>query len=535
MKRNSPWLPPLMLFVAALSAVLVVPEVSGIDESVRVRVADALVSRGEVNIPFWVGHDDEYINVYYNRERNRHYGLWNLGQSLVLAPFVAAGNAAATLGSDATERDLWRGAFIAVGYAAFINALLAWVSFGVLRRMRLSRRSAALGVLCLLFFGQWLVWGHSLQEESLCALLLMTALWLGLKSRQGSWLACALGMGACFGFLANVRFNGAFCALALLLWIMLLSGRSRALKIAIAAVAAALPFAVLWLWYNYARTGDALASPYVLNLRLMRDELGVDTRWQPTPLRLWSFLFGYDNGALWFGLPLLLLPVLWRRGRAWLGTGALMLLLALVAHTLMICGFYAGTGVQGAGSPRYLAHQLMVLGPFWFVALRRAWVLARRQARFRLLAPVVMVLCVASLMFQASARLLHPELEATQDVFYELSGERPPLPYHHLPRRLKNLGLALTGDLTEFTYPAGFSTRNHEIPRNPAGEARHTMLSLPPAYFLFLERFSGPLPQQGRALAWGGWWGALGLCVASAAWLGLRLHKARPSQAAQRG
>ena len=147
---------------------MVLPEISGTDETVRIRVANSLVTRGEVSIPFWAS-DDKYTNVYVNEERGLTYGLWNIGQSLVLAPFLALSNPLKESVADPVGKTLVQGAVVSIGYALFVNVLLALATYGVLRQMRLSRRSSALGVLVLALCTQWLVWGMSMQEESLCA------------------------------------------------------------------------------------------------------------------------------------------------------------------------------------------------------------------------------------------------------------------------------------------------------------------------------------------------------------------------------
>lgn len=479
---------------------MVLPEISGTDETVRIRVANSMVTRGEVDIPFWEGFDDKYTNVYVNTGRGKTYGLWNIGQSLVLAPFVALSNPLKESVSDPVGKTLVQGAIVSIGYAAFVNVLLALATYGVLRHMRLSRKSAVVGVLVLALCTQWLVWGMSLQEESLCALLLMAALWCGLCARQSAmpW-RWGVAMGCLFGFLANVRFNGAFAAGAILLWCAwAIPDRKRALMFTGTVVLSALPWAALWLWYNWARTGDAFLSPYAANFALMRRDLGMDTSWHFSYVRWAWMLVGLDNGAIWFALPLLFLPSLRVHaprptGRGWL---ALLMLIALFLHAVLLSGFYAGVGVQGAGSPRYLGHQLILFGPLVWVALRRAWLKKTRLARAGI-AAVLVVSCV----FQLSARLLNPELEASQDVNAEQAGVPHPKPELHLPRRFNNLGMAFLGKLEKQTYP-GFAQID------PVTKSRHTMLVVTPAYIVFLDKHFKPAAGDPRGVFYWGWIGA---------------------------
>lgn len=522
MKR--PHLLWLLCAIAALCAVMVLPEISGTDETVRIRVANSLVTRGEVDIPFWAS-DDKYTNVYVNEERGKTYGLWNIGQSLVLAPFLALSNPLKESVADPVGKILVQGAIVSIGYAALVNVLLALATYGALRQMRLSRRSSSLGVLVLALCTQWLVWGMSLQEESLCALLLMAALWCGLRARTSAqpW-QWGVAVGCLFGFLANVRFNGAFAAGAILIWCAwTIPDRKRALAFAAAVVLAALPWAALWLWYNWARTGDAFLSPYAANFAIMRRDLGMDTSWQFSYVRWAWMLVGLDNGAIWFALPMMILPAL--RAKAGVGKSqltwlAIFMLGALLLHAIMLSGFYAGVGVQGAGSPRYLGHQLILFGPLVWVALRRAWLKKTRLAR----ACIAFVL-IASCAFQLSARLLNPELEASQDVNAEHAGVAHPKPENHLPRRFNNLGLAFLGKLEKQTYP-GFAQID------PVTKSRHTMLVITPAYIVFLDKHFKPAPADPRGVFYWGWFGSALTFVACAGLLmrSTRRCVARPSR-----
>lgn len=491
---------------------MVLPEISGTDETVRIRVANSLVTRGEVSIPFWAS-DDKYTNVYVNEERGLTYGLWNIGQSLVLAPFLALSNPLKESVADPVGKTLVQGAVVSIGYALFVNVLLALATYGVLRQMRLSRRSSALGVLVLALCTQWLVWGMSMQEESLCALLLMAALWCGLRARTSAqpW-RWGIAMGCLFGYLANVRFNGAFAAGAVLLWCAwMIPDRKRALMFAASVVLAALPWAALWLWYNWERTGDAFLSPYAANFAIMRRDLGMDTDWHFSYVRWAWMLVGLDNGAIWFALPLLFLPALRNRkprpggpGFQWL---TVFMVVALLLHAVLLSGFYAGVGVQGAGSPRYLGHQLILFGPLVWVALRRLWLKRTRLAR----AGIAFVL-VASCVLQLSARLLNPELEASQDLNAEHAGVPHPKPEMHLPRRFNNIGLALHGRLEKQTYP-GFAQID------PVTKSRHTMLVITPAYIMFLDKHFQPAPKDPRGAFYWGWFGGALTFVACATML----------------
>jgi hypothetical protein len=105
-----------------------------------------------------------------------------------------------------------------------------------------------------------------------------------------------------------------------------------------------------------------------------------------------------------------------------------------------------------------------------------------------------------SAVLQHSAHLLNPELEASQDVNYETAGDTRPSPDLHLPRRFRNLWLAANNRLVRFTYPASRG-------KNP-GEARHTMLVILPAYYMYLDKYY-PEPGTWRVpmrAAWGVAW-----------------------------
>jgi 4-amino-4-deoxy-L-arabinose transferase-like glycosyltransferase len=352
----------------------------------------------------------------------------------------------------------------------------------------------------------------------------MAALWCGLRARQSAmpW-RWGVAMGCLFGFLANVRFNGAFAAGAVLVWCTwMIPDRRRALMFTGTVVLSALPWAALWLWYNWARTGDAFLSPYAANFALMRKDLGMDTSWHFSYVRWAWMLVGLDNGAIWFALPLLFLPALRFRGSRPTGRGLLALLMlgALLLHAVLLSGFYAGVGVQGAGSPRYLGHQLILFGPLVWVALRRAWLNKTRLARAGI-AAVLVVSCG----LQLSARLLNPELEASQDVNAEHAGVPHPKPELHLPRRFNNLRLAFLGKLEEQTYP-GFAQID------PVTKSRHTMLVITPAYIAFLDKHFKPAPGDLRSVFYWGWFGAALTFVACAGLLmrWTRRCVARPSR-----
>ena len=284
-------------------------------------------------------------------------------------------------------------------------------------------------------------------------------------------------------------------------------------------VLAALPWAALWLWYNWARTGDAFLSPYAANFAIMRRDLGMDTSWHFSYVRWAWMLVGLDNGAIWFALPLVFLPAL----RVTAGAGknrltwlAVLMLIALLLHAVLLSGFYAGVGVQGAGSPRYLGHQLILFGPLVWVALRRVWLKKAWLAR----AGIAMVL-IASCVFQLSARLLNPELEASQDMNFEQVGLDHPKPEHHLLRRFKNVGAALIGTIEKSTYP-------HPHLFEPLTRARHTILVTTPNYLSFLRSHFSPMSEATHVIAWAAWSGCV-LVFATCGGLLLSMgRKARP-------
>ncbi len=439
------------LLIAAIVmtvAVLSPPYVDVIDAKVRVEVTHSIVDRGSLAIAEIPGYG--YLSML--GADGRHYSVYGLGQSLVLIPLdVLAKLAAAAAPVGANSKLVLRDSLLGYAYTLVMGGLLAWVMFLALRTLRLSHRSSARGVALLFFATCWLIWGRSMQEETLAAAMLLGAYVLAHRALAGrGGLASIAGAGLLLGLLANVRYNAIFAAAALGLWTcwrLWQSGQGRRVA---ALVLSGLPGIILAAAYNRLRFGSWTDTGYATSMAYING--GQTPPWDFGIGRLVDFIVGLDCGLLWFTLPLLFLPWAFKnRARALTA----LLLLALAGNTVFMAaapglGLGGGSGYCG---PRYLAHGVLVLAPFIWLGVRRASFKRPRWAKF-----AVPMLFAASIVMQAAAIPLSYHLESVQDDFAKAGGGVHD-PKRWIPRRYANLLRLATGSLYDASLPASAAAR----------------------------------------------------------------------------
>lgn len=503
------WTLALVLGCAALTTP---PRVDYVDGEVRLAVTRALV-QGRIDVPLEAGAP--YLTP--EGRGGARYGIYAVGQSLLLVPLELTGRLlTAPLTSSEPRRLLLTNAWVALSYALLINAALGVVVFQLLRRLGCAARSAAQGTVVCYLASPWVVWGRSLQEESLAALLLLGALWLGLAlHRSDRPLRGALVAGLLLGFLANVRYNAVFGAGAVALVVLArVPAPAPRWRAALALGAGAAPGLALALLYNALRFGSPLETGYQAHA------LERDLAWRLQPERVASILGGLDYGLLWLSAPLLLLPaLLWRGGSPQART--VRMLTALAASALAIQVIYLSghwlppSGQVGYSGSRYLAHSLILLAPATWIAWRQLAATRPRWARLGACAFLLGGAC------QMLALPLTDRLEGLQDTVVLNTGATRRYPAPLLPRRVVNLTRMLAGDLAERSLPLEPELRGRVDPVLMEGlqvAARPNFLP----WRVAAGSRSRDLPRA-LQLGLGAVWGLVGLSVLVVAWRWWRL------------
>ena len=447
-KRRIRW---MLAIVALLIVVVAPPQVDSIDAKVRLDVARSLLWRSSIAI-----EPPAYHAVLAPAGIDeRHYAIYPLGQTLLFLPLESAAEglvqSARVAGWHGTEAAAvyLKDAVIAGIYLLTVNVLLALALFKLQRKLGLSSRSAAIGVLALLLCTQWLTWGRSMQEEALAALLLCTAACAGLDAaRSVKLLRNALWFGACMGMLANVRYNGVFAAAALCLWTgIALSGTRNRLVFAAFSLASVAPWLCMAGWYNHARFGGVLRSGYHAAM-----QQGRISSWSFDVVEFSELLAGSNYGLLYFWLPAVLLFAGWR-GRGVFRSGVAIVGTALILHLVFLAGIYVWARGEGCTGPRFVCHHLMLLGPFMWIGTLRIW---RNWPAAR---PVVVAALAFSMAVQLSCVLFTGELENMQRKARLAAGLETE-PEGALPLRFANVLRLADGTLSDYSYPPSLGQRN---------------------------------------------------------------------------
>ncbi|MCC6572671.1 MAG: hypothetical protein IT462_02670 [Planctomycetes bacterium] len=490
----------------ALSVAFIAPPMIGTspDPHVRVEVARAMLERGKVSLPAGMKYD---LIVYPGRG-GENYGIYGIGQSLVFLPLDAIARAASSV-AHSDMRLTVRDSLLAGSYMVVVNVALALAVFLVLRQLRLSTRMACIGTLVIFVGSQWIVWAKWLHEETLAATLLLFAGYFILSARRGSLAAKAIAFGTCAGFLANVRLNAVFAGLVLLVWgLWQLPGKAARVKFLLLATAALIPWLALLAGYNYLRFESITETGYGIAVRELGKPLAFDLE------RFVAITVGPDCGMIWFALPLLaLLAFAALRMRNAASGGAAAQLAGLTLHIVFLSFFVtpAPAGEDGYCGPRYLAHNLIVLGPFCWIATRRLWTMRRPLIRYAIAA----TWCFSAAM-QLAGVVLYADLEVWQNEVRHRAGVERTAIDHYIVGRAKNIPRLLNGSLRQYTLAQditdkpialpvpeeslAFSIKPHFLPWRIAGSAR------------------ADAARSGAAF-WGlvGGWGVLGAAAALAA------------------
>ncbi|MCC6572384.1 MAG: glycosyltransferase family 39 protein [Planctomycetes bacterium] len=436
------WVTLLMLLAFA---VLTPPPDHVIDTQLRLRVTRAMLETGTLEID----NDPAFSHLTPQSPNGRHYCVYPIGQSLVLLPLDSTAKTLSyVIPVGAIEQRTLRDCLTAWMYFWTINGLLALAVYGVLRRLRLSRRSAALGTLAVFFTSLWLIWSRSMQEETLAALLLVSALYFGLRGAQSGGVGrSGLVIGALFGLLANVRYNGAFAALGVMVWVLAACPDMKSrVRLVVAAAAVLIPALGLAGWYNTLRFGSAAETGY------QAYGASIGRSWAFNLADFGALTGGSDFGLLWFALPLLLLPFAFAGKRRTLVIGVCALGVTLLLHVIFLSGFFMHEpgGHFGYCGPRYLAHGAILLAIPGWVGARAAMRMGRRLPLAPRLAAIALA---AGALFQLAGVPLQAEIERYQDAMANYAETPPPRPAAYVPRRFKNLLIAATGKIREETVP----------------------------------------------------------------------------------
>lgn len=428
-----------LLALLSVLAAVATPQVDTADAMVRLDCARGILWRGSIALE--KEHAESQLSpVGRNGQR---YSIYPVGQSLVLVPLdLAAWGILAPFGR--SENIYFRDVIVAALYLALVTVVTGMALFWVMRRMGLSTRSAAKGVVACYLCTQWVVWSRSMQEEVLAGFLLLAVIGCILEFRLSGRLKWALLAGLLLGILSNVRYNAVFPALALTAWsYVAISHRTRWMAFWASCSLTLLPWLVLGGWYNFARFGDVATTGYSA-ADAAHD--GIILAWDFRVASLADWITGTDFGILWFWLPAgLCSATFWRSQkspRILVGLTTCF----LVAHVWVLSGFPHGAGVHGCVGPRFVCHHIMVLLPQIWVACRALALRGGWPMRASLAA-----MCISAAI-QGCCLPLSAGLENMQSLARAEAGlESGKLGY--LPSRVLNLGRLMGGTLAEYSYP----------------------------------------------------------------------------------
>lgn len=432
----------LLAVVACLCVALSPPQVDSIDALMRLKVARAIWQDHDVAIGY---EPSDYHLTHLPGHDGRGYALYGIGQSLIYVPLDVVAHSVASVAPVSPEaRPALRDAGVALMYRLLQAPLLALVLLLALRRLGLSRRSAALWALPGTLATPALHWSYSMQEEGLAAILLIGALWLTLSPKLSARpVPIGLLLGACFGGLLNVRYNGVLpAALVGVFALSRLGGRGR-WQLCAGVSVTMLPLAGLAMAYNWARFHSVFQTGYQDRIESAGDF------WNWSTHEFFNLIWGPDLGLLWFSLPVLIAVILLFRGpfrRRPAGRALIGALLALAGGVVFLSGFMI-SGVGGYGGPRYLGHLLIFAAPFGMLALR-SLVFHGGMVRLSALCIIVMGMLV-----QLAGTVFPWHLETMQREV-RIQADLPKLePRHVVLARFANLSRMLDGSLLEVSLP----------------------------------------------------------------------------------
>ena len=418
----------LLVAVAALTLVIRVPAIDQGDGAFRIQFAGAL-SEGRLNVE----RDSTWPMFTADGRDGRQYSIYGMAQPLVLVPLVMITGADDALWN-IDRKSTIRKALLVMLYTLLVNLSLAAVTYGIFRQLRFTPRASSLSTLGVLLCTPWLIWGLSMQEESLVGLMLAGALYASLIRLRGGgtgWLALA---GLLAALTANVRPNAVFMVAALFVWLMWCERRAW-MKAGAMFLAGSVPSLALFFWWNAYRFGSPLMTGW---------QAGHEP-WSFRPHLFFELLVVPDYGLIWFAPLLLLLP--WAGSRAHLRLLAWLLVAGFVLHAALLAGYprYVGHGVGLAWGPRYLMHGAFMAGPLVWLA----W-LKLRKSRWRYAALAVVVLAAS---VQWTGSVFQPRLEYAQDAYRIRRDMERMQPFPWLPRRYCNIYWWATGDLPDKSFP----------------------------------------------------------------------------------
>ncbi|KAA0217971.1 hypothetical protein EDM80_02100 [bacterium] len=428
-----------LLALLSMLAVVATPQVDTADALVRLDCARGILWRGTIALE--KEHAESQLSPV-GRDGLR-YSIYPIGQSLILIPFdAAAWCILAPLGR--SENSYFRDVIVAAAYLATVTFMTGVVLIWVMRRMGLSSRTAAKGVVVCYLCTQWMVWSRSMQEEVLAGLLLLAALGCILEYRVSGRIKWALLTGLLLGMLSNVRYNAVFPALALTGWsFFAVSHRDRWLVFWTCCGLTLAPWLALGGWYNFARFGEVATTGYAA---ADAAHGGIILSWQFSVASLAGWIAGTDYGILWFWLPAGLCAAAFWSSRRRPRMLAAFTACTLLAHLWLLSGFPHGAGVHGCVGPRFVCHHMMLLLPQIWVACRALALRGGMQRR-----AAIAVMCVSAAV-QGCCLPLSAGLETMQALARAEAGlESGALGY--LPSRIINLGRLLGGTLAEYSYP----------------------------------------------------------------------------------
>ena len=341
------------------------------DANVQYMVAESLVRRAAIDIP------KPWPDDLPPRD-GKFYSTYPLLTSLVQVPGVALLEGAAALSP--ASRGLARPLTSHLACSAF-GALACVLFFRLCRQRRLSRRAASAATAILAFATTTWVYAHYSYSEIAQAAFFTGLVLHALRVDEDPTPARARWLGLYAGLLISTKYIYAPAVLGAAVFLAWPRRRDPRLlgRLAAHAAAAAAPFALAILVYNYLCWGSATSTGY---------HPYFEAYWGENPLvRLWGMFLSPGKSVFLYSPPLVLglaaLPRLWRDHRR-----ACLAVLATAGPVIAVYSRYKLNGDYAWG-PRFIVFVVPALA-LGFAVLLDAWLVEpARRVRRAVLALVV--------------------------------------------------------------------------------------------------------------------------------------------------
>jgi len=369
----------------------------------------------------------------------KRYSLWNLGQSLCLAPFAGIGLALEKFTLVGPAASDLAGQFIAsVFFFPLVGALGVWVFYYLVLSLGYSERAAFWGALVLGFATMHFHYSVTTHEQSQAVLLLLVAVLLIVKNLSKprfiyAWLLCVM-LGLCLLLRASMLVTVLpVYIVAAAAEVCAAESQSRLKKIGkwlCAGFLGTAGFAAVTLWYNYIRFGDVFEIGY---MRAVESQWTEYNLFGSSPLPTFvAMLFSPGKSIFLYNPVLLLIPLtlcaFYRRHKV----VTLVMTAAVVANFVFYSFFTAWAG-DYAWSIRY---QVVIL-PFLVLPLIELF-----NRPLKILAKTVVIsIMVASGVIQLGSVVYNFHLEFVQNPNHSILPDNYvwQWPQSHLRKRFENI------------------------------------------------------------------------------------------------